>query len=122
MFFLLSYLVVSTHLNLIFFHHRQLLNLLEVIMVNAESDSGMTKGGASPEQPSGSEGTSNDAHMNVDPAGGSDGGGSKPTKTEAHSSSSRPVNIESNTRSILLGLPQRELRLLCSLLAREGYE
>jgi len=92
-------------------------------MVNAESDSGMsTKGGASPEQPSGSEGTSQDAHMNVDPVGGSEGGDdSKPSKTKDHSSSSTPVNNESNTRFVLLGLPQGELRLLCSLLAREGY-
>jgi len=92
-------------------------------MVNAESDSGIsTKGGASLEQPSGSEGTSQDAHMNVDPVGGSEDGGSKPSKTEDHISSSTPVNIESKTHSVLLGLPQGELQLLCSLLAREGYE
>lgn len=99
-------------------HLEQLLNLLEVIMVNAESDSGVpAKGGTSPEQPSAPEG---DAPMNVDPVGASGSGDAIPSKTEDNSSSSMPLDSEISARSVLLSLPHGELRLLCSLLAREG--
>jgi E3 ubiquitin-protein ligase HUWE1 len=43
----------------------------------------------------------------------------------AGSSSAKPTsgaNSESDAQIILLNLPQAELRLLCSLLAREGYD
>ncbi|ONK77230.1 uncharacterized protein A4U43_C02F4420 [Asparagus officinalis] len=102
-------------------HLEQLLNLLEVIMVNAESEFGMpAKGGESSEEPSGSGGTSQDAPMKVDTVGPSEDGDSKLSKPEDHSSSSPCVNNESSTRSLLLSLPQGNLRLLCSMLAREG--
>ncbi|ONK58274.1 uncharacterized protein A4U43_C09F10490 [Asparagus officinalis] len=102
-------------------HLEQLLYLLEVIMVNAESDSGIsTKAALSSEQPSGSEGTSQDAHMNVDTVGASRDRDGKVSKVKDDSNSSVTVNNESNICSVLLSLPQGELRLLCSLLAREG--
>lgn len=93
----------------------QLLNLLEVVMVNADNDSDQSgKSEASPDKPSGSESTMQDAHDNAN-AAGSSAAIDHETKPEAANSG------ESSLRAVLLSLPQAELRLLCSLLAREGY-
>ncbi|XP_019701852.1 E3 ubiquitin-protein ligase UPL2 [Elaeis guineensis] len=102
-------------------HLEQLLNLLEVIMVNAENDSGLSnKSGESPDQPPGSDNTMQDAQMNTDAVGSSAGGDGKSLKAEESGRSSTAVNGERSIRAVLLSLPQAELRLLCSLLAREG--
>ncbi|KAJ7958898.1 E3 ubiquitin-protein ligase UPL1-like [Quillaja saponaria] len=105
-------------------HLEQLLNLLEVIIDNAE-----TKPGSSDKaQISASEPTSDphistaDADMNTDSGGSSDVSAqakvvdsSKPTTSGTES-----THKECETQIVLQSLPQAELRLLCSLLAREG--
>nr|XP_010929754.2 LOW QUALITY PROTEIN: E3 ubiquitin-protein ligase UPL2-like [Elaeis guineensis] len=102
-------------------HLEQLLNLLEVIMVNAESDSGLSnKSGESPDQPS-SDTTMQDVQMNTDAVGSSAGGDGKSFKAEDSSRNSAcTVNNKSSIGAVLLSLPQAELLLLCLLLAREG--
>ncbi|KAJ6822557.1 E3 ubiquitin-protein ligase UPL1-like [Iris pallida] len=101
-------------------HLEQLLNILDVVMDSAEGDSTLpNKSGVSFEHPSGSGGTVQDAQMNVDAVGSSVFRDESPM-TKDQCISSAPANSASSTRAILLGLPQGELRLLCSLLAREG--
>ncbi|XP_026661935.2 E3 ubiquitin-protein ligase UPL2-like isoform X2 [Phoenix dactylifera] len=102
-------------------HLEQLLNLLEVIMVNAENDSGVSnKSGESPDQPS-SDSTMQDELMNTDAVGLSAGGNGKSFKAEdSNRNSVSAVNNKCSIRVVLLSLPQAELRLLCSLLAHEG--
>lgn len=95
----------------------QLLNLLEVIIDNAENKTSLTdKSEAATEKPSAPQNSSSDAEMNTE-AGTT-------TSGVAGSSSAKPAsgaNSESDAQIVLLNLPQAELRLLCSLLAREGY-
>ena len=79
-------------------------------------------GASSSEQPSGPESSTSDVGMNREPGeipsgvstSSKDIDSSKPTTSGAHK--------EVDTRTVLLNLPQAELRLLCSLLAREGYD
>jgi E3 ubiquitin-protein ligase HUWE1 len=96
----------------------QLLNLLEVIIDNAENKTSLSdKSEAATEQPSGPQNSSSDADMNTEVGA--------TTLGVAGSSSAQPTsgaNSESDAQIILLNLPQAELRLLCSLLAREGYD
>ncbi|KAF9603290.1 hypothetical protein IFM89_034639 [Coptis chinensis] len=103
-------------------HLEQLLNLLEVVIDNAENNSSLSaKSGASPtDQVSGPQSVS-DAEMNSDTGGSSSGGDVKLCKTdELPKPSTTSGEKEFDTQAVLLGLPQGELRLLCSLLAREG--
>lgn len=97
-------------------HLEQLLNLLEVIIDNAENKTSLSdKTEAATEQPSGPQNSSSDADMNTEVGA--------TTLGVAGSSSAKPTsgaNSESDAQIILLNLPQAELRLLCSLLAREG--
>jgi E3 ubiquitin-protein ligase HUWE1 len=96
-------------------HLEQLLNLLEVIIHNADSksSSGNKSGGLVTEKPTQSE---LDVDMNAKSC----------DTTVAASSSSNPGTMclagsdECDAQSVLLSLPKSELRLLCSLLAREG--
>ncbi|KAI3860285.1 hypothetical protein MKX03_030966 [Papaver bracteatum] len=102
-------------------HLEQLLNLLEVVIDNAESSSNtsnMTE--VSPtEQPFGPEIAASDAGLNSDV--GASSSDAVPTKSETSKPSTPShANKECDVHSVLLGLPQAELRLLCSLLAREG--
>ncbi|GMY07746.1 E3 ubiquitin-protein ligase UPL2-like [Fagus crenata] len=107
-------------------HLEQLLHLLEVI-IESKSDlsdksgaSSDKSGASSSEQPSGPESSTSDVGMNREPGeipsrvstSSKDIDSSKPTTSGAHK--------EVDTRTVLLNLPQAELRLLCSLLAREG--
>ncbi|KAH7567631.1 hypothetical protein JRO89_XS07G0108400 [Xanthoceras sorbifolium] len=103
-------------------HLEQLLNLLEVIIDNAESNLPDKSGAFANEQTAAQIPTS-DAGINTETHGVSSG----------HSVSmsnvvdlSRPMtsgtNDECDAQNVLLNLPQAELRLLCSLLAREGYD
>ncbi|KAK9112899.1 hypothetical protein Scep_020418 [Stephania cephalantha] len=102
-------------------HLEQLLNLLEVVIDNAESSSNLPpKSEESPvEQPSSTQGGSSDANANAD-AGGSSGD-VKTHKIEGLAQSSTSgSDKESDMQAVLLSLPHAELRLLCSLLARDG--
>ncbi|KAL0906611.1 hypothetical protein M5K25_025120 [Dendrobium thyrsiflorum] len=113
-------------------HLEQLLNLLEVIMIHAEGDAGLPKQSVGPsEQPLISEGAMQDIHMNNDtPPVQPSGLGSSMQDVQVNSAStsadtvdgcsSKTDNNEQDPRAVLLGLPQAELQLLCSLLAREG--
>ncbi|KAF5194891.1 E3 ubiquitin-protein ligase upl1-like protein, partial [Thalictrum thalictroides] len=104
-------------------HLEQLLNLLEVVIDNADNNSSLSiKPGVSPtDQPSGPQTAVSDAEMNSDAGGSSSGGEAKVGKTdEPPEPSTSGSSKESDSHAILLSLPQGELRLLCSLLAREG--
>ncbi|KAK1293151.1 E3 ubiquitin-protein ligase UPL2 [Acorus calamus] len=102
-------------------HLEQLLNLLEVIIDSSTDDNSAlpNKSGVSPPEPqAGSESAMVDVQVNAVVASAGD---NKLIMTDDHTkSSASAVNDEHNTRDVLLGLPQSELRLLCSLLAREG--
>ncbi|KAL3504968.1 hypothetical protein ACH5RR_034809 [Cinchona calisaya] len=97
-------------------HLEQLLNLLDVIIDNAEnkSTSSDEPGSSRPEQQSDPQISTSDAEMNT---------GSGATANEVDDSlkvSSSGAEREGDSLHFLLNLPQAELRLLCSLLAREG--
>ncbi|KAI7738652.1 LOW QUALITY PROTEIN: hypothetical protein M8C21_021949, partial [Ambrosia artemisiifolia] len=82
-------------------HLEQLLNLLDVIIDNAESKQAPVDRGVSVTEES-------------------SGDGAKSSKAETTSKpSSSGAITEPDSQTILLNLPQAELRLLCSLLARE---
>ncbi|CAA6653418.1 unnamed protein product [Spirodela intermedia] len=92
-------------------HLEQLLNLLEVVVDNAEGDSGIsTQTGESLDQSSAPESVMQDVHVNADIAGSS-------SSVDATSTS---TDVRGSLVSVILSLPQSELQLLCSLLAREG--
>lgn len=94
----------------------QLLNLLEVVMLNAENEINQAKLEASSEKPSGPENAVEDGkdNTNISESSGS--------KLNAEDSSKTPAfDKESNLQAVLQSLPQPELRLLCSLLAHDGY-
>lgn len=97
----------------------QLLNLVEVLVDNAESNSPNKSAESTTEQ----QIPTSDAGMNTESHGAPSGvsvsssnvvDSSKPTTSGA--------NDECDAQNVLLNLPQAELRLLSSLLAREGYE
>lgn len=96
-------------------HLEQLLNLLDVIVDNAEGKSNAPDEPApsTTEQPSVPQNSSSDAEMNDE---------SRITSTEVDEQSkpSSSTERENDAHSILLNLPRSELQLLCSLLAREG--
>lgn len=102
----------------------QLLHLLEVIVDNAQGKSDISdKSGASAsEQPSGPESSTSDVGMNREPGQISSGvsTSSKDVDSSKPTTSDAPKEVDS--RTVLLSLPQAELRLLCALLAREGYD
>jgi E3 ubiquitin-protein ligase HUWE1 len=93
----------------------QLLNLLEVVMLNAENQINQARLEVSSEKPSGPENAVPDGqdNTNVSESSGS--------KSNAEDSSKTPVDNENNLQAVLQSLPQPELRLLCSLLAHDGY-
>ena len=101
----------------------QLLNLLDVIIDNAESRQGLVEHGESlTEEPA--QMSTLDADTNAGAVGSTSASGSdaKPSKVDdASKPSSSGANGENESHNILLNLPQAELRLLCSLLACERY-
>ncbi|KAA8538199.1 hypothetical protein F0562_027807 [Nyssa sinensis] len=104
-------------------HLEQLLNLLEVIIDSAESKSilSIESGASAAEQSSGPRLSTSDAEINTESGGISSS--SEVTLSKANDSSkpsTSGANIECDSQTVLLKLPQAELRLLCSLLAREG--
>nr|DAD40895.1 TPA_asm: hypothetical protein HUJ06_015218 [Nelumbo nucifera] len=99
-------------------HLEQLLNLLEVVIDNAENTSSLSsKSELSPaRQQSGPQAAIPDSE-----AGGSSSGDVKFSKADEHSKPAiSSLHNEFDVQTALLSLPQAELRLLCSLLAREG--
>lgn len=103
-------------------HLEQLLNLLEVIIDNAESkaDSSDKSGDSTSERPSGPEMAVSDVEMNRESGQVSSGVATSSKDVDSSEPTSSAMHKEFDTRSVLLNLPQAELRLLCSLLAREG--
>ncbi|KAF5740134.1 E3 ubiquitin-protein ligase UPL1 -like protein [Tripterygium wilfordii] len=104
-------------------HLEQLLHLLEVIIDNAECKSSLSnnRGSSSTEQPqSSSQTSSSDDQINEGTAGASAGVGTFTEVADSSKPTTSSANNECDTRNVLLNLPQAELRLLCSLLAREG--
>ncbi|OVA01819.1 Ubiquitin-associated domain/translation elongation factor EF-Ts [Macleaya cordata] len=101
-------------------HLEQLLNLLEVVIDNAESNSSTstTTGVLPTEQPSVPPRTTSDTGINSETGAASVD--IKSCKTECSKPSTSGANEECDIHGVLLSLPQAELRLLCSLLAREG--
>ncbi|RLN30647.1 E3 ubiquitin-protein ligase UPL1 -like protein [Panicum miliaceum] len=96
-------------------HLEQLLNLLEVVMLNAENQIIQARLEASSEKSSGPENAVPDGQDNTDV---SESSGSK---SNAEDSSKTPaVDNENNLQAVLQSLPKPELRLLCSLLAHDG--
>lgn len=88
----------------------QLLNLLDVVIDNAEKKSSVSVF----EQPDHQVSTSG-AEMNVVSSTMASGEGSSSVKASASDEDG-----EKNTQTVLNNLPKPELQLLCSLLAREG--
>ncbi|TQD73794.1 hypothetical protein C1H46_040671 [Malus baccata] len=103
-------------------HLEQLLNLLEVIIDNAERKSSVKSGvGVSvSEQPSAPQISTADAEMNTESGGAAVVVGMSDKVVDSSKPTTSGVDSKCETASVLLNLPREELRLLCSLLAREG--
>ncbi|XP_057973292.1 E3 ubiquitin-protein ligase UPL2-like [Malania oleifera] len=104
-------------------HLEQLLNLLEVIIDDAESKSisSSNSGASAPEQRSGPQVSASDAVVSAD--SGATSSAIEVTSSKADDStkpSTSSANGECDSLTVLLNLPQAELQLLCSFLAREG--
>ena len=85
-------------------------------MLNAENEINQAKLESSSERPSGPENATQDAQEDASVAGSS---GAKPNADDSGKSSADNI---SDLQAVLHSLPQAELRLLCSLLAHDGYE
>lgn len=100
----------------------QLLNLLAVIIDSAESNL-PDKSRACAKEQTAAEIPEADARKNSATQIISSGVSvSLPSAVDPSRSISSGTNDECDVQSVLLNLPQAELRLLCSLLAREGYD
>lgn len=103
-------------------HLEQLLSLLDVIIDNAGSKSSSSKPGIyAPQQQSGSDVPTTDAEMHTTDSGAISSeanAGSKADESMVPSVSGASEAYDAH--SVLLSLPQADLRLLCSLLATEG--
>lgn len=101
----------------------QLLNLLDVIIVNAESKSKSSDApGPSLNEQISVQITTSVAEINTGLAGTTSGSDARSSK--ADDTSKLPVSDikrELDSVDVLRDLPKEELRFLCSLLAREGY-
>ena len=85
-------------------------------MLNAENEINQAKLANPSEKPSGPENATEDAQEDASVAGSSG------TKPNAVDSGETPADNGSSMQAVLHSLPQAELRLLCSLLAHDGYE
>ena len=108
----------------IFFCVFQLLNLLEVIIDSAGSKSSSSDKSPSPtsEQSSGPQTSAMEADLNADSGVLSSGADASAKVLDSSRGTSSDNNKGSDTQGVLSNLPQSELRLLCSLLAQEGYD
>jgi E3 ubiquitin-protein ligase HUWE1 len=84
-------------------------------MLNAENEINHSKLENSSEKPSVPENATEDAQEDASVAGSS---GAKPN---AEDSDEPPADSGRSLQAVLHSLPQAELRLLCSLLAHDGY-
>lgn len=103
-------------------HLEQLLSLLDVIIDNAGSKSSSSKPALpAAEQQSGSEIPTTDAEMQVTDSGTNPSEAVTGSKVEQSAVPSvSGASDADDARTVLLRLPQADLRLLCSLLATEG--
>ncbi|KNA10493.1 hypothetical protein SOVF_143570 [Spinacia oleracea] len=104
-------------------HLEQLLSLLDVIIDNAGSKSSSIKPGLpTPEQQSGSsEAPTTDAEMQTTDSGAASSEANAGSKVDESIVPSVSGSSEAyDAKTVLLSLPQADLRLLCSLLATEG--
>ena len=85
-------------------------------MLNAENEVNQVKLKSSSERPSGPENATQEVQEDASVAESS---GAKPNADDSGKSSSDNI---SDLQAVLHSLPQAELRLLCSLLAHDGYE
>ncbi|XP_023522353.1 E3 ubiquitin-protein ligase UPL2-like, partial [Cucurbita pepo subsp. pepo] len=99
-----------------------LLNLLEVIIDNAESKSHLSDQPtqSTVEQPAAPEVSLSDAEVNGQSSSVSSGVGTSSKLGSYFKMAASAADGEFDIHSILANLPEAELRLLCSLLAREG--
>ncbi|KAL8166110.1 hypothetical protein V2J09_007609 [Rumex salicifolius] len=99
-------------------HLEQLLSLLDVIIDNAESKSNSMDGSGLPttEQQSGLQVSATDAEITTDAIAASSALDDTSKVVEPTPSTNEGVEVQ----NALYDLPQKELRLLCSLLAKEG--
>lgn len=95
-----------------------------MIIDNAESKSHISDQSApsTAEQPAAPEVSSSDAEVNAESGGVSSGVGSSSKIGACSKTTASAADSEFDSQSILAKLPEPELRLLCSLLAREGYD
>lgn len=102
----------------------QLLHLLEVIIGAAESKSTLSEKSevSVSEQQTGPQLLTSDTEMNADSGGVSARVGTSNKVASFSKPTTSAADNECDTQTVLLNLPQAELRLLCSLLAREGYK
>lgn len=96
---------------------------MEVIIDNAESNLPDKSGESTAEQQTASQIPTSDGGMNTEshvaPSGASV---SSSNVVDSSKPTTSGTNDEFDAQSVLLNLPHAELRLLCSLLAREGYK
>jgi len=97
--------------------------LLDVIIDNAgsKSNSPSKPGLSTQEQQPGTDVTSTDVEMNTDAVAISSEVNAGSKVDESTKPSTSGVCEPHDAMTILLNLPQADLRLLCSLLATEGY-
>lgn len=98
--------------------------MFDVIIDNAEikTNSSDDPGPSVAEQPSGQISTT-DAEINTGFGGTSSGSDARSSKADENLKLSvASSKKELDSENVLRNLPQAELRLLCSLLAREGYD
>ena len=99
-----------------------MLNLFDVIVDNAESKPNSSdEPGPSATEPVSEQNTTLDAEINTGSGGTSSGADKLAKADETLKLSVRSSDTEFDSENILRNLPQAELRLLCSLLGREGY-
>lgn len=103
-------------------HLEQLLNLLEVIIDNAESKPTSSKesGASDKEQTLGTRTSTSNAEMITGSSVMSTGSDGSSLKLDDSKPSTSGASVECDSQTVLCNLPQAELRVLCSLIAREG--
>ncbi|XVF36563.1 hypothetical protein REPUB_Repub19eG0068300 [Reevesia pubescens] len=104
-------------------HLEQLLNLLDVIIDHVERKplSSEKSRASSSEQIPASQISTSDSDINAENRDAPSGVAESPLKTaDVSTPSTSGASNECDAQSVLTNLPQAELRLLCSLLAREG--
>ena len=85
-------------------------------------DNAETKSNSSDEPGSSVPGQQSDPHTSTSDAEMNTSSGATSAVNDSLKASSSGAKREGDSVHVLLNLPQAELRLLCSLLAREGYK